>query len=100
MHAHVSEALAFSARSPRQKPKSDLKVFLNFFLLTMTIADTDCEILNSGIPSISAPACCGNNGIVCIDGRITEMYDISILIFVKHSEKCRGSLANRYWESD
>jgi ABC-type amino acid transport system permease subunit len=48
-----------------------------FSLMTMTYAATDCEILNSGISSISATACCiiKGNGISCSpNGRVIQMY--------------------------
>jgi hypothetical protein len=49
-------------------------LFILCSLLTMAIAATDCEILNSGIPSISSTACCTETtGIVCVNDRVTEM---------------------------
>jgi hypothetical protein len=61
--------------SPSLKDKTGFYVIILCSLLTITLADTDCEILNSGIPSISATDCCTTNGITCVDGRVTEMYD-------------------------
>jgi hypothetical protein len=47
---------------------------VNLLLLNVALAATDCEILNSGISSISSTACCMETaGIVCVDGRVTEM---------------------------
>jgi hypothetical protein len=61
--------------SPSLKDKTGFYVIILCSLLTVTFADTDCEILNSGIPSISATDCCTTTGITCVDGRVTEMYD-------------------------
>jgi hypothetical protein len=45
----------------------------------MTFAATDCEILNSGISSISSTACCTETaGIKCVNGRVTKMYEFSV----------------------
>jgi hypothetical protein len=52
-------------------------VFVICSLLTTTLAATDCEILNSGIPSISSTArFIEIAGITCIVGRVTEMYNL------------------------
>jgi hypothetical protein len=62
--------------SPSLKDKTGFYVIIMFSLLTITIADTDCEILNSGIPSISATDCCTTTtGVTCVDERVTKMYD-------------------------
>jgi hypothetical protein len=57
--------------------KTGFILFILCSLLTATLAATDCEILNSGISSISSTSCCtqifGMDGIVCVTGRVTEM---------------------------
>jgi hypothetical protein len=56
------------------KIKTGFLVFILCSLLTATIAATDCEILNSGISSISSNACCTKTAaIVCVNDRVTEM---------------------------
>jgi hypothetical protein len=60
---------------PHAVRKTGFIVFIMCSLLTMALAATDCEILNSGISSISSTACCTETkGIVCVNGRVTEMY--------------------------
>jgi hypothetical protein len=55
--------------------KPFLKAAVFYALLSEAFAATDCEILNSGISTISATACCTETaGITCLDGRVTEMY--------------------------
>jgi hypothetical protein len=59
---------------PRPMRKNGYLVFILCSLLTMALAATDCEILNSGISSISSTACCTETeGIICVNGRVTEM---------------------------
>jgi hypothetical protein len=48
-------------------------------LLMLSATATDCEILNSGMPSIIAENCCTTEGITCVDGRVTKMLVTSIL---------------------
>jgi hypothetical protein len=67
------------AYGTRIRPKQRIAhiVFVICSLLTTTLAATDCEILSSGIPSISSTACCTETaGITCIGGRVTEMYKL------------------------
>ena len=59
------------------KQKSGFTLVILFALITLTIADTDCEIMHSGFPVISATTCCtDNNGIVCANGRVTQLYNL------------------------
>jgi hypothetical protein len=59
---------------PRPIRKTGFVLFIICSLLTMVLAATDCEILNSGIPSISSAACCNEvEGIYCSSGRVTKM---------------------------
>jgi hypothetical protein len=63
----------------RPTRKSGIILFIMFSLLTMALAATDCEILNSGISLISSTACCTKTtGIVCVNGRVTEMWEFSV----------------------
>jgi hypothetical protein len=58
----------------RPMRKTGFIVVILCSLLTMALAATDCEILNSGISSISSSTCCIETlGIVCVNGRVTEM---------------------------
>jgi hypothetical protein len=67
----------FMAYITSKKDKTGFIVLLIFTLMAVTIAATDCEILNSGIPSIFSTSCCTRNyGITCKDGRVTEMYGL------------------------
>jgi Leucine-rich repeat (LRR) protein len=50
-------------------------------LLSSALAATDCEILNSGIPLISATACCTQVGFICVNYRVTEMYAFLSYLF-------------------
>jgi hypothetical protein len=59
---------------PRPMRKSGYLAFILSSLLTVTLAASDCEILNSGISSISSTACCAETeGIICVNGRVKEM---------------------------
>jgi ABC-type amino acid transport system permease subunit len=58
--------------------KNGFVVIIMCSILTMALAASDCEILNSGISSISTTCCTTNyHGnyyeIVCVEGRVTEM---------------------------
>jgi hypothetical protein len=44
-----------------------------FALFSAVVAATDCEILNSGFPAISASDCCDIEGITCESNRVVEM---------------------------
>jgi hypothetical protein len=44
-----------------------------FTLFSAVLAATDCEILNSGFPAISASECCDIEGITCENNRVVEM---------------------------
>jgi predicted neutral ceramidase superfamily lipid hydrolase len=62
------------ATHPRKMHKNGFIIFILCSFLTIALAATDCEILNSGISTISSTACCTETaGIVCINGRVKEM---------------------------
>jgi Leucine-rich repeat (LRR) protein len=62
------------ATHPRPMHKTGLIIFIACSFLTLALAATDCEILNSGMSSISSTACCTEtSGIVCVNDRVTEM---------------------------
>jgi hypothetical protein len=63
-------------RRSRLKHNPLFKLAFMCSLLTIALAATDCQILNSGIPVISPTACCTETGITCLNGRVTEMYGI------------------------
>jgi hypothetical protein len=55
--------------------KTGFKLVTICSFVICAFAATDCEVLNSGIPSIDSTACCtATPGITCVDGRVTEMY--------------------------
>jgi hypothetical protein len=69
-----------SKGSPQQDIKGTLTIVILLSLLAPSLAATDCEILNSGIPSIPAEGCCtATVGITCVDGRATVMYELLAL---------------------
>jgi hypothetical protein len=70
--------VAYNSR-PCLKQMTGFKVITIYsLLLTTAFAATDCEILNSGISSISSTACCADTaGIVCVNDRVTEMLEFS-----------------------
>jgi hypothetical protein len=83
IHVNLSSSLNLTLRylfvkvaygtRPRPMHNGFIIVILCSFM-TMALAATDCEILNSGISSISSTACCTETaGIVCINGRVKEM---------------------------
>jgi hypothetical protein len=48
-----------------------------FTLFSAVLAATDCEILNSGFPAISASECCDIEGTTCEAGRVVRLYVVS-----------------------
>jgi hypothetical protein len=59
----------------------------------MTLAATDCEILNSGISLISSIAFCTETaGITCVNGRVTKMYEFSVFNSISVLEDVDGHL--------
>jgi hypothetical protein len=44
-----------------------------FTIFSAVLAATDCEILNSGFPAISASECCNRDGITCEGDRVVGM---------------------------
>jgi hypothetical protein len=72
----------------RPKHKTFLKVAVFYTLIAVAYAATDCEILNSGIRTISSTDCCTETDeITCVDGRVTEMY---VLYYLPSSSNLRG----------
>jgi calcineurin-like phosphoesterase len=66
--------------SKKNKTGYTLIIILSIMTVT-TIAATDCEILNSGILSISSTSCCTEaDGIICEDERVIEMYELYLTI--------------------
>jgi hypothetical protein len=69
-------------RRSRLKHNSLFKLASVSSILTIALAATDCQILNSGIPVISPTACCTETGITCLNGRVTDMYGICCINFL------------------
>jgi hypothetical protein len=46
-------------------------------LATSVGAATDCDILNSGFPVISATNCCDRDNISCLYGRVVRLYVVT-----------------------
>jgi hypothetical protein len=70
------------------KHKTEFKLMIIFSFVICAFAATDCEILNSGISSISSTACCtATFGITCVEGRVIEMY---ALVTLPSSSKLSG----------
>jgi hypothetical protein len=75
-------------KRPRINHKTGFKLVIIYSFLICAFAATDCEILNSGIPSISSTACCTETeGITCEDGRVIEMY---LFNYLPSSSKLSG----------
>jgi hypothetical protein len=71
---YLSKSVAYDSRPRLKKMTGFTFITLYSMLITAALAATDCEILNSGIPSISSMACCTDTaGIVCLNGRVKEM---------------------------
>jgi hypothetical protein len=83
--------VAYGTR-PRPMRKPGFILFVLCSLLTMALAATDCEILNSGIASISSTGCCGTAGITCVNGRVTEMYEFYVFNSVSKLDDVDGHL--------
>jgi hypothetical protein len=82
---YVSE---FYVNRPRIKHKTGFKLVILFSFAICAFAATDCEILNSGIPAISATDCCtGTAGISCFEGRVIAMY---VFYYLPSSSKLSG----------
>jgi hypothetical protein len=93
----------------RPMRKTGFRVVILYTLLTTSLAATDCEILNSGIPNIPSNCCtetplfycctetvrlfCGVScNIVCVNGRVTKMYDIKFNPFYSRLSGAKGYL--------
>jgi hypothetical protein len=70
----VFVAVSYVSR-PRIKQQTVFKLVIICSFVIGAFAATDCEILNSGIPAISATDCCTETpGVTCVEDRVTEMY--------------------------
>jgi hypothetical protein len=76
----------------RPKRKTGFIVFILCSLLTMAHAATDCEILNSGISSISTACCTETAAIVCVNDRVTEMLEFSVFNSISNMDGVKGHL--------
>jgi hypothetical protein len=73
---HSDKAHITSKKLPHGRHRYLLTTFRAaalFTLFSAVLAATDCEILNSGFPAISASECCNRDGITCEGDRVVEM---------------------------
>jgi hypothetical protein len=84
IHVNLSSSLNLTLRylfvkvaygtRPRPMHKTGLIIVILCSFMIMALAATDCEILNSGIKSISSTVCCTETtGIGCVNDRVTKM---------------------------
>jgi hypothetical protein len=78
---------------PRPSRKTGYILVILCSLLALALAATDCEILNSGISSISSTTCCTEtSGIVCVNGRVTVMYAVTVFNSISDIDYVVGKL--------